>query len=160
MNARRHVNSPDRARGNARVPDFMDIAGISPLSSSIEIALGAGRAGLLLIEAALPEAAVETEWSPAYSEAWRNVVKTATGPSTLMACAFLLEEHLDPEWLDPHMNHLLSCLPQRWKAIREATASSLCLRIFMLDQSIHYNANEHLNRVANKNAAVSSSNGI
>eukprot|EP00546_Thalassionema_frauenfeldii_P009113 CAMPEP_0178917458 /NCGR_PEP_ID=MMETSP0786-20121207/13259_1 /TAXON_ID=186022 /ORGANISM="Thalassionema frauenfeldii, Strain CCMP 1798" /LENGTH=2172 /DNA_ID=CAMNT_0020591013 /DNA_START=88 /DNA_END=6606 /DNA_ORIENTATION=- len=160
MNARRYVNSPDRARGNARAPDFVDIARISPWSSSSEIALGVGRAGLILIAAALPEAAVDTDWGTTYSAAWQNVVKNATGPSTLMACAFLLEEHLDPEWMDPHMIHLLSCLPQRWKAIREATVSSLCLRITMLDQSIHYNANEHLNRVENKKTTASSSNGI
>jgi len=156
MNARRHVNSPDRARGSIRVPDFMDIARISPSSSSLEISLGVGRAGLLLIEAALPDGAVDTSWGYSFSAAWRNVVQAATGPSTLMACAFLLEEHVDPEWMDPRMIHLLACLPQRWKAIREATVSSLCLRITMLDQCVQYDAIEHLNDIANKNAITSS----
>jgi len=157
MNARRHVNSPDRARGSLRVPDFMDIARITPSSSSLEISLGVGRAGLLLIEAALPDGAVDTSWGYSLSAAWRNVVQTAAGPSTLMACVFLLEEHIDPEWMDPHMVHLLACLPQRWKAIREATVSSLCLRITMLDQCVQYDAIEHLNHMANKNESTSGS---
>lgn len=142
MNARKHVNSKDRARSRARIPEFTDVAKVPPTASSGERGLAWAKAALLMIEAALPCGAIDNStsgaWRPAIAAEWRKVVQTAQGPYTLMGCAFLLEETIDPEWIDPHATHLLSCLPQRWKSIREATVSSLCLRIVMLDQGVQY----------------------
>ena len=142
MHAKRHLNSRDRARNRAQIPDFTDVAKVPPSASSGEQAFALSKAALLMIEAALPCGAIDNSptgaWRPEIAAAWRKVVQTAPGPYTLMGCVFLLEENIDPEWIDPHMTHLLACLPQRWKAIREATFSGLCLRIAMLDQGVQY----------------------
>jgi Bromodomain len=142
MNARKHVNSKDRARSRATIPELTDVAKVSHSATSGERGLAWAKAALLMIEAALPCGAIDNSssgaWRPAIAAEWRKVIQTAQGPYTLMGCAFLLEENIDPEWIDPHATHLLSCLPQRWKSIREATVSSLCLRIVMLDQGVLY----------------------
>lgn len=142
MNSKKHINSRDRARNRVPVPDFTDVAKVPPSASSGEQAFALAKAALLMIEAALPCGAIDNSptgaWRPEIAAEWRRVVQTAPGPYTLMGCVFLLEENIDPEWIDPHMTHLLACLPQRWKAIREATFSGLCLRIAMLDQGVLY----------------------
>ena len=148
MNAKKYVNSKDRARNRATIPDFGNVAKVPPSASSGEQAFAYAKAALLMIEAALPYGAIDNSptgaWRAEISAEWRKGVQTAKGPYTLMSCVFLLEENIDPEWIDPHVTHLLSCLPQRWKSIREATFSSLCLRIAMLDQGVQYDTVDRL----------------
>jgi hypothetical protein len=144
MAALKYLNADGRARGKVQLPDFLDIASVPPSASSNEIGLALAKAALLMIEAALPEDAVDTgdTWNSDMAYAWRKTVERASGAFTLMTCVYLLEEAIDPEWMEQKSIHLLSCLPQRWKAIREATVAGLSLRIAMLDQAIQYNAEE------------------
>jgi Bromodomain len=142
MKAKVYLSRSDRARNKAKISDFVKVASFPPPTSSGELSFALAKAALLIIEAALPIGSIDTSpkgaWRPEVAAEWRKVVENAEGPYTLMACIFYLEEYIDPDWIDPHMTHLLSCLPQRWKAIREANCSSLCLRLAMLDQGVKY----------------------
>jgi len=148
MQARRFINAKDRAIGVAQRSDLCRIAAVPISASSSEKAFALMKVGLLLIEAALPAGAVDNRasgsWKPGYAAEWRKQVANASGPYTLMACSYLLEEVINPDWLDPHVVHILSCLPQRWKAIREASVSGLCLRVSLLDQAVNYNVVDKL----------------
>ena len=142
LGATSYINKRDRARGHLCPPNFVEVCSTPKGASSGEETFAMAKTALLMIEAALPAGSVETgprgEWRPEYSAAWRMTVMQAPGPYTLMACIYYLEESINPEWIDPHVTHVLSCLPQRWKAIREASFSSLALRVFMLDQGLDY----------------------
>ena len=106
MSSKKHLNSRDRARNRAQIPDFTNVAKVPPSASSGEQAFALAKAALLMIEAALPCGTVDNSptgaWRPEISAAWRKVVQTAPCPYTLMGCVFLLEENIDPEWIDPH----------------------------------------------------------
>ncbi|KAI2496885.1 hypothetical protein MHU86_17632 [Fragilaria crotonensis] len=100
MNSKKHLNSRDRARNRAPVPDFTDVAKVPPSASSGEQAFALAKAALLMIEAALPCGAIDNSPTGAWREIaaeWRRVVQTAPGPYTLMGCVFLLEENIDPD---------------------------------------------------------------
>merc|ERR1712151_1425953 len=101
-----------------------------------------GKAALLLIEAALPLGAVDNSnsgpWRRAIAQHWRLIVERANGPATLMRCVIVLEDTLSEEWIKPDVGHLRSCLPNRWKALAEASPASLAIRIILLDRGLMY----------------------
>mmetsp|Transcript_6371 Transcript_6371/g.9204 ORF Transcript_6371/g.9204 Transcript_6371/m.9204 type:complete len:230 (+) Transcript_6371:69-758(+) len=142
LSAKAFIEAPNRARGNLCPPNFVEVATVTLGSSSGEETFQRLKAAMLMMEAALPAGSVDTgprgDWRPEYSAAWRKTVIEASGPYTLMACAYYLEESIIPEWIDQHITHVLSSLPQRWKAIREASHASLALRISMLDMGLDY----------------------
>jgi len=142
MVAKKFLRAKDRARGSAPVPNFTEVARVEPTASTGKKTFGMLKAALLLLEAALPLGAVDNSakgsWRPTLASEWRSAVRGARGPSSLMRCLVLLEFSLSLEWVDPHYSHLLSCLPIGWKAINEATVGSIALRIFLIDQGIHF----------------------
>lgn len=142
MFARAFLHKRNRSRGPAELPDFMEVSKVDTGASPDDKALASLKAALLLVEAALPLGAVDISesgpWRPDLSMRWRLMVQNARGPSSLMRCMILMEDALSPEWLDEQVGHLLSCLPIRWKAVAEASTSSLALRIFLIDQGIKY----------------------
>lgn len=142
MIAKKFLRAKDRARGLAALPNFADAARVEPTASTGKRTLGMLKAALLLLEAALPSGAVDTSskgpWRPSLAALWRNAVRSARGPASLMRCLVLLESSLSLEWVDPHYSHLLSCLPIGWKAINEATVGSIALRIFVIDRGVHF----------------------
>lgn len=142
LTAKKFVGAKDRARGRARPVDIFKLASLDQCKSASERMMSLVKAALLLIEASLPEGAVNTSksgsWRPSYAAQWRKSVVNASGSYTLMACSYILEEAIHPDWMDPHAVHILSCLPQRWKAIREASLPALSLRAYLLDQALNY----------------------
>lgn len=142
MLAKQFLRAKDRARGTASVPDLLNIASATPAAPSGEKAFAIAKAALLLVEASLPIGAVDNSntgaWRPLYAAKWRKLVENAEGPCALTACAYVLEESITPEWIDQHIIHMLSCLPVKWKAIRDATVSNVALRIALLDKGLNY----------------------
>ena len=142
MVAKKFLHAKDRSRGSAPVPSFSEVARVEPTASTGKKTFGMLKAALLLMEAALPLGAVDTsakgQWNPSLASEWRSAVKNARGPASLMRCLILLESSLSLEWVDTHYSHLISCLPIGWKAINEATVGSIALRIFLIDQGLHY----------------------
>jgi hypothetical protein len=142
MRAKKFLRAKDRARGTAQVPNLVDIALAHPSASTSEKAFAVAKAGLLLVEAALPIGAIDNSytgvWRPDYAAKWRKMVEKAEGPCALTTCAFLFEESITPEWIDQHFIHMLSSLPVKWKAIRDATVSNVALRISLLDNGLNY----------------------
>ena len=100
------------------------------------------KAAVLAIEAALPLGAINATdsgpWRYQRALRWRQMVQNATGPAALIQCVLLLEENITEEWVKEDVGHLRSCLPSRWKALGEASPSSLALRVILLDRSIKY----------------------
>jgi len=100
------------------------------------------KAGLLLVEAALPNGSVKTSgngvWKPHTALHWRSMVAKSTTPGNLMGCLVLLENALTKEWLRPNAEHLVSCLPRPWKSINEASVASISLRLSTLDRGMKY----------------------
>jgi hypothetical protein len=149
LSAKDYFWARDRARGTGPLPDFDRAAragdgkaSSSPPPSSSESTLGLVRAALLAIECALPVGSVDaTEggpWNPGLAARWRRCVEGASGPARLMQCAILLEDAIGEDWVVPEVGHLRSCLPARWKAVLDATASSLAVRVILLDRSLRY----------------------
>jgi hypothetical protein len=142
MTAKDFLHASDRARCSATLPDFLEISKVAPSASSDERTFGLLKAALILVEAALPLGAVDISdqgpWSTALASEWRSVVRSALGPSSLMRCVILLEECLSLEWMQPQFSHLLACMPIKWKAVNEASVSSLATRIFLIDKGVHY----------------------
>lgn len=148
LKAHKFLFSPGRSRGDAQHPNLFRVVNPGPVTS-FECSLAFMKASLLLIEAALPQGAVENTtdgfWRPDFALQWRKAVEEADGNYTLMACAYMLEEAIEPEWLRERPVQILSCLPQRWKAIREASAASVGVRIQLLDSAIDYGRFERSN---------------
>jgi hypothetical protein len=142
MKAHKFLNADNRLRGPTTIPDLVKVAKVGPSATSEETTFGILKAALLMIDAALPVGSVDDSgkgpWSPERASQWRKLVQNAAGPSSLMRCAILLEESISQEYMDMKFSHLLSCLPLRWKAIKEASVASLALRIFLFDRGINY----------------------
>jgi hypothetical protein len=140
--AREFLYTKDRVRGSAPLPDFARIAHVRVSKSSNEWTFGAMKAALLAVEAALPLGSVDHSesglWAPDFAQKWRQIVKKARGPGTLMRCVILLEDTITEEWLKEDIGHLRSCLPNRWRSIDEASPSALAVRIILLDRAILY----------------------
>jgi hypothetical protein len=140
MVARGFLWAKDRARGAAPLPDFASVAHVSAGASTDDRTFAMMKAALLLIEAALPIGSVDNTsdgpWKPDTARQWRKVVEGAEGPAKLMRCVILLEDTITEDWYKPDVGHLRSCLPSRWKALGEASAASLAIRIILLDRGI------------------------
>ena len=100
------------------------------------------KVALLLIEYSLPLGAIDNSndgiWKPEIASYWRHLVQSSVSPAQLMGCLIVFEDALSMDWLRPNAEHLLLCLPKHWKAMNEATVSSLALRIWLLDSGIKY----------------------
>jgi len=142
MNAKDYLCAKDRVRGNIPIPDFARIAQTCGNSPSCDKTCGLMKAAILAIEAALPLGSIDNtdngSWSKPLAQQWRFLVEHAIGPASLMQCVILLEDTIDEEWVKEDVGHLRSCLPARWKAIAECTASSLAVRVILLDRSLMY----------------------
>jgi hypothetical protein len=142
MEACSYMFAKDRARGNAPLPDFERIAHVAPNAPEDQRIFAAMKAALLAIEAALPLGSVNHldsgAWSPKFAGQWRLMVQESEGPWNLMRCVILLEDVIGEEWIKEQIGHLRLCLPSRWKALDEASPSSLALRIFLLDRALMY----------------------
>lgn len=140
MEARRFFNLKDRARGGAPLPDFAMIAHANVSASTDDKNFALLKAAVLLIEAALPLGAVDITskgpWKPDLSQQWRLMVERSEGPAKLLRCVILLEDAISEEWLQPDVSHLRSCLPNRWKALREVSVASLAVRVETLDRCV------------------------
>lgn len=142
LDAKAFLQSRNRARGNLPLPDFAKVAHPGPLATADERVFATMKAALLAIEAALPMGSIHnTEsgaWKPDFAKQWRLMVQQSTGPWNLMRCVILLEDTISEEWIKPEIGHLRSCLPSRWKALDEASSSSLAIRIVLLDRGVFY----------------------
>ena len=142
LKASKFIDSPNRASQFAPFMNFQDIMRHRSSDSTCDKTLGLMRCATLIIEAALPSGSVNTSldgaWHQNKSSYWRSLVKKADNPGSLMGCIILLEKALSTEWLRPNASHLLACLPRPWKAINDATVSSIALRLLVLDRGIKY----------------------
>lgn len=142
LEAKGYLRAKDRVRGSVPLPDFTKVAFVGDSGSSSDRVFAEMKAALLAVEAALPIGSVDNtstgDWNPAFASQWRTMVREAAGPWNLMRCVILLEDTISEEWQKPSLIHLRSCLPSRWKALDEASASSLAMRILLLDRSITY----------------------
>jgi hypothetical protein len=142
MKAKKFFRSKDRALGSAPLPDLTSVAHTGPHATADDKIFATMKASLLAIEAALPIGSVNNTdsgpWNPEFANQWRLMVQQSVGPRNLMRCVILLEDTISEEWIKPEIGHIRSCLPSRWKALDEASASSLAMRILMLDRGILY----------------------
>jgi hypothetical protein len=142
LRAVQFLHARDRLRGSVPLPDFESVANVRVSKSSSEWTFGAMKAALLAVEAALPIGSIDhTEsgvWHPSFAQKWRQMVRNARGPGTLMRCVILLEDTISEEWLKEDVGHLRTCLSSRWKALGEASPSGLTVRIILLDRAIMY----------------------
>lgn len=140
--AKDYLYTKDRARGAKALPDFPLIATIKDHRYTNQRTFALMKAAILAVEAALPLGAVDNSefglWQPDRAQQWRLLVINSEGPAALMRCFFVLEDVIQPEWVKEDVYHLRSCLPDRWKAVGEASPSSLAIRGILLDRSIKY----------------------
>ena len=141
LTAKDFLQVRDRARGSLPLSDFGKIASKgAPHSEERKLAML--KAALLAIEAAAPVGSVHNTssgtWRSEYARQWRRMVKEAEGPGALTTLAIYLEDMISDGWRKESVGHLLSCLPQRWKAIGEASAAGLAIRITVLDRTIKF----------------------
>jgi hypothetical protein len=159
--AKEFLYTKDRVRGSAPLPDFTRIAHVPVSKASNEWTFGAMKAAILAVEAALPLGSVDHSeaglWRPEFAQKWRQIVKNAKGPGTLMRCVILLEDTITEEWLKEDIGHLRSCLPSRWRAIGEASPTALAIRIILLDRAILYGTVDRKRFAAKKKSANGSS---
>lgn len=126
-----YINAPHRHSVKASQLAY------SSVSTSIEII----RMGMLMIEAALPVGAVddsEDRWADDFVMAWREAVVSATDASLLMQAMVMLEYGIRTPWLVSQGLKLMSCLPSRIHALRNATIGLVALKLWTLDQCIKY----------------------
>lgn len=142
MVAKEFLRNKDRSRGNLPLPNFASVAHVHASASTDDRTFAAMKAAILLIEAALPMGAVDNTskgpWRPEIAQQWRLTVQGAEDAATLMRCVILLEDTITEEWYKTDVGHLRSCLPDRWKALAEASAAALAVRIILLDRGILY----------------------
>ena len=103
--------------------------------------VGMLRAGLLIVEAALPFGSVddsEDKWCDDLVLAWRESVNTAQDATALMQSQIVLECAVKSAWLRPAGVKLMCCLPSRAHAIRNATCGAVAVRLWALDSAIRY----------------------
>jgi hypothetical protein len=140
--AKDYLSAKDRVRGTAALPDFARIAYAGAEQSIDERTFATMKAALLAIEAALPLGSIDDSdsgpWRPLFAKQWRLIVLNSKDPEVLMRAVIVLEDAISEQWLKEDVGHLRSCLSARWKAVAEATPSTLALRIILLDRAIMY----------------------
>ncbi len=138
------LDSPNRARMFSPVMNYSKLmeTSSSTTTTTDNHTLALLRCATLIIEAALPAGSVDSSingfWKAQTSLYWRSMVVKAETPGCLMGCIILLENALSTDWLRPNAEHLLGCLPRPWKAINDASVSSIALRLLVLDRGIKY----------------------
>ena len=147
MEAVKHLFAPRRAR-ELRPPTYVDdLSNTSKKATSSDGKMLANlKIALLLIETSFPVKLVDNSpkghWRQERSAGWRAKVKASTGPSALMECIIMLEDVLTRGQKTPALTmngqHLLYCQPKFWKAVADATISSVATRIFLLDKAIKF----------------------
>jgi hypothetical protein len=138
-----YLHACDRARVHSQIPDFGRIVQVkSSNPSASDESFPVLKAALLAIEAALPVGSVDTRekgrWRPDFAKQWRRFVVSAEGPASLTQCTIVLEDAIVEDRFKEDINHIRSCLPARWKAVAEASVSSLAMRILVLDRALLY----------------------
>ena len=143
MFAYQFLNAKKRARSTpATKTDIFETAFARPSASQDEKLLGLLKGAVLLIEAALPRGSVGSSkngsWDHEAAAAWRNFVKDAQGPESLMKCVLLLEDAISPDWFHSQATQLYASLPKQWRAMGEASLSGIALRVSVLDRCLKY----------------------
>jgi len=143
MFAYKFLNAKKRARSTpASKSEIFESTFTRPSASRDEQLLGLLKGAILIIEAALPRGSVGSStnrsWNPQAAALWRNLVKDAQGPETLMRCVLLLEDVISPDWLHAQAAQLYSAVPKQWRAMGEASLPAIALRISVLDRCLKY----------------------
>lgn len=141
MAAKKYLHKRNRARLSIRPTlDFEKIMTNGPGASQNDKILSILKVATLIIESALPVGSINVTkvWTSEVSIHWRSNVKSAQGPIELMGCLILLENAISKKWIKPSISQILSSMPMHWKAVAEASISSLALRIWLLDSGIKY----------------------
>ncbi|CAB9519085.1 specific demethylase 5C [Seminavis robusta] len=141
MEAFAFIRAGTRARGAVPLPDFAGIARVG-VGSADEKTFAVLKAGVLMIESALPIGSIDVTskgpWKPSVAQQWRLLVERAESPSDLLRLVILLEDNITEEWFKTDVGHIRACLPNRWKALSEASVASLAVRIILLDRGLDY----------------------
>lgn len=143
MFAFQFLNVKKRARATpASKVELFECAFTRPSASHDEKVLGLLKGAILLIEAALPRGSIGSSgsgpWNQNSAALWRNLVKDAQGPESLMKCVLLLEDAISPDWLHSQATQLYASVPKQWRATGEASLSAIALRISILDRCLKY----------------------
>jgi hypothetical protein len=143
LTAKSFINEPRRARGTTPAPIFFDLFPNKNSRSAEHRPLDCLKFGILLVEAALPNGSLNTSsdeglCSPDMVATWRSMVIQAKGPRSLAGCLILLENSIRKQWFRPDTEQLLMCMHRPFKAVNEATDSSIALRLWLLDRVIKY----------------------
>ena len=135
------MSSINRERGSAPLPNFSDAISVGPGATIEDENTGKLKAGLLLIEAALPKGSVDPSvWTPEKANSWRSMVCNATGPGSLMGVLLVLETSILADFYNPQGYYLLQCLQTPWRAQNSASMVSVALRMSTLDRAIKFDA--------------------
>jgi len=122
--------------------EIFECAFTRPSASGDESLLGLLKGAILLIEAALPRGSVGSSgygsWNAQVANLWRNAVKDARGPESLMKCVLLLEDAISPDWLHSQATQLYAAVPKQWRAMGEASLPAIALRVSILDRCLKY----------------------
>ena len=143
MFAYKFLNAKKRARSTpASNIEIFESAFTRPSASRDEKLLGLLKGAILLIEAALPRGSVGSSatvsWNTQAAALWRNLVKDAQWPGSLMKCVLLLEDAISPDWLHSQATQLYAAVPKQWRAMGEASLSAIALRVSVLDRCLKY----------------------
>jgi len=144
MFAYQFLHAKKRARSpQATKVDVFEGAVTRPSASQDEKLLGQLKGAILLIEAALPRGSVGSKtpnglWDAEGAALWRNFVKDAQGPESLMKCVLLLEDAISNDWFHSQATQLYASVPKQWRAMSEASLSSIALRVSILDRCLKY----------------------
>lgn len=77
-------------------------------------------------------------WDDNFDQVWRGAVESTESIEVLMECLLILETFINKDWLSSPYNALIQSLPLPHFALKSATISSICVRIFSLDKSLEY----------------------
>ena len=143
MFAFQYLNAKKRARStSATKTEIFECALPRQCASHREMLLGHLKSALLLIESALPRGSVGSSgngsWTAESAALWRNFVKDAQGPESLMRCVLLLEDAINPDWLHSQATQLYACIPKQYRAMSEVSLPSIALRVSILDRCLKY----------------------
>lgn len=140
MFAYQFLNAKKRARSTpVNKAELFETAFTRPSASPSEKLFGLLKGALLLIEAALPRGSIASpSWDSEAAALWRNFVKDAQGPESLMRCTLLLEDAISSDWFHSQATQLYASMATQWRAMGEATLSAIALRISVLDRCLKY----------------------
>lgn len=141
MFAYQFLNTKKRARSTpVTKTEIFDSAFTRPSASQDEKLLSQLKGAILLIEAALPRGSVgsSANWNQEAAAMWRNFVKDAQGPESLMKCVLLLENAISSDYFHSQATQLYASIPTYWRAMGEASLSAIALRVSVLDRCLKY----------------------